>query len=254
MRTLALATIFLGIVLLWPTGVVADVPSEPLPSCSSNMTYSQFEIRGDELRRVKRYEDAIDCYEHALRKVPKSASLKNKIGIANLLRGKYNVAEQYFIDASKLDKKNSEILNNIGVIAYLNRNYGKAVKYYKKSLALDELSASVHSNLGTAWFAQKKLDRAVAEFTRAIELDPEVVLRSSQGGVGARIASPEERAKYMYMLAKLYAKRGDAERCLLCLRKAKEEGYKKIYQVYQDEEFAQLRQDPRLIEIVPPAQ
>lgn len=252
MRTLTLAAVFLFAMLSWPANVAAETPVEPAANCTSKMSSPQLEIRGDELRQEKRYEDSMQCYNAALRKGPQTTMLRNKLGIAYLLQGKYSDAESNFVQASKLDKKNSEALNNIGVVAYINKNYGKAVKFYKKALALNELNASTHSNLAAAWFAQKKLDRATAEYTRAIELDPEVVLRASQGGVGARISSPEERANYMYLLAKLYAKRGDTDRCLLCLRKAKDEGYRKMYDVYRDEEFAHLRQDSRLTEIVPP--
>jgi hypothetical protein len=51
------------------------------------------------------------------------------------------------------------------------------------------------------------------------------------------------------MLAKIYAKRGEADECMRSLKKAKEEGYRDLANVYKDSEFAQLRNDPRLAEI-----
>ncbi|MBZ5630543.1 MAG: tetratricopeptide repeat protein, partial [Acidobacteriia bacterium] len=113
-----------------------------------------------------------------------------------------------------------------------------------------EDSASVHSNLGTAWFARRKIDKAMAEYERAFELDPGVLLRSSGSGVAARILSPEDRAYYSYVLAKMYAKRGDVERCLECLRKAKGEDYSRIKDVNRDPEFAIVRTDPRFVELM----
>jgi hypothetical protein len=71
-------------------------------------------------------------------------------------------------------------------------------------------------------------------------------------GVAAQIASPEERAQYSYMLAKIYANRGDVDDCLQCLRKAKEDGYRNLANVYKDEEFAKLRDNPKLQDVVPP--
>jgi tetratricopeptide (TPR) repeat protein len=253
---------------LWIIGIIfilasaaalrADIPgaspSETQQSILpiSQMTVVQLEARGDILRAQKNYEQAIPYYDAALRKQPKNAVLYNKIGIAELQLGQLKSAEYHFNRAVKFDSKYAQALNNMGVIAYMQKNFGKAVKYYKKALALNEANASIHSNLGTAWFAQNKLDRAIAEYTRALELDPEVLLRSTQGGVSAKISSPEDRAKYSYVLAKLFARHGDIERCLECLRRAKEEGYHNLTDVYKDEEFATIRQDARLAELIPP--
>ena len=63
--------------------------------------------------------------------------------------------------------------------------------------------------------------------------------------MAAQLSSPEDRAYYQYLLAKMYAKKGDIERCLECLQKAKEGGYNRIKDVYKDEEFVTVRTDPR---------
>jgi tetratricopeptide (TPR) repeat protein len=178
--------------------------------------------------------------------------LVNKIGITELKRGNNRAAEAYFVKAVKLNNKNADALNNVGVIAFFDKNFGKSVKYYKRALAVEESNATYHSNLGTAWFSQKKFDRAMSEYARAMELDPEVFLKSNQGGSIARVSSIEDRAAYEYMLAKLYAGRGDWDRSFQWLAKAKEDGYGDMKNVYKDAEFAKVRQDPRLAQIVPP--
>jgi hypothetical protein len=48
----------------------------------------------------------------------------------------------------------------------------------------------------------------------------------------------------------MYAKRGDCERCVHCLRKAQEEGYPRLQDVKKDPEFATVREDPRIAELV----
>jgi tetratricopeptide (TPR) repeat protein len=130
----------------------------------------------------------------------------------------------------------------------MQKRFGPAAKLFKKAVALDETKPAFHVNLGATWFAQKKLERAIVEYARALELNPDA-LATSNSGVQAQIASPEERAKYAYMLAKIYAKRGEADECMRNLRKAKEEGYRDLANVYKDAEFAQLRNDPRMVEI-----
>ncbi len=251
MRKLMVTLLIVGVVGLVPCGAVAGDPQQGAVIMSS-MTVADLEARGDSARIRKEFRAAIDYYRAALKKDRNNAVLYNKVGISELLLQDYRAAQSDFDKSAKRDKNYAEPLNNMGVVAYSQKNYGRAVKYYKKALALNDTNASFHANLGTAWFAQKQLERAVREYTRALELDPEVLLRiTERGGVAAKIASPEERAQYMYLLAKLYAKRGDAEHSLECLKKAKEEGYK-VGDVYKDQEFASLWQDPRLTELVPP--
>jgi len=68
--------------------------------------------------------------------------------------------------------------------------------------------------------------------------------------VQAQLPSPQDRARYDYVLAKLYAQRGIADRSLHYLKKAMEDGYKDIANVYKDDEFTELRKDPRFAELM----
>lgn len=224
--------------------------ADQLKTNLDSMTVSQLEAAGDTARANKDYVEAIRCFETALRKDSKNARLYNKLGLANLKAGNNDAARFNFQKATKRDSKFADAINNLGAVEYMERHYGAAAKQFKKAVALDETKSTFHVNLGATWFAQKKLDRALAEYARALELNPDA-LATSNSGVQAQIASPEERARYAYMLAKIYAKRGEADECMRSLRKAKEEGYKELANVYKDAEFAQLRNDPRLAEIVP---
>ncbi|MGA1999694.1 MAG: tetratricopeptide repeat protein [Terriglobales bacterium] len=222
-------------------------PPEPPPA---EATTAQLAEKADVLRARKSYDQALVYYSAALRKDPNNSVLYNKRGIAELQLNNLAAAQKDFQRAVKKNQHYAEAYNNLGVVSYMQRNYKNAIQRYEKALRLREDSASVHSNLGTAWFAQRQIDKAMAEYARALELDPDVLLRSSTGGVAARILSPEDRAYYSYVLAKMYAKRGDVERCLECLRKAKEEGYGRIRDAYKDAEFVIVRADPRFVELM----
>ena len=231
-------------------GAALPEPQQATPALGS-MTVAELEKAGDASRAVKDYNQAIQYFEAALRKDRKNAVLYNKLGLAELKNGNPRAARAAFEKAAKYNRKYAEALNNIGAVDYTQNNINSAAKYFKKALALEETRATFHVNLGAAWFAQKKLDRAIAEYTRALELDPEVLVQNSKAGVTAQISSPEERARYSYMLAKIYARRGDLDRCLECLKKAKEDGYRDLKNVYKEEEFSRLWQDTRLSEVVP---
>jgi len=216
------------------------------------MSAAELERAGDQARAVKDYSLAIDYFQAALRKDRKNAVVYNKLGLSELRKDDMVSARLDFLKAVKLNSKYAEAVNNIGAVDYMRKNYNSAAKYFKKAVALDETHATYHVNLGAAWFSQKKMDRAIAEYMRAMELDPDALRRESRTGIAAQISSPEERAQYSYLLAKAYAKRGDVDGCVLCLKRAKEEGFRNLANVYRDEEFSRLRDNPKLQEVVPP--
>jgi tetratricopeptide (TPR) repeat protein len=232
-------------------------------------TAADLERQADQLRADKSYPDALDYYRAALKKAP-TAPLWNKIGITELQLNRYKDAEKSFERAIKLDPKFPEAYNNRGAVYYIVgaqqqvtaeragksvpgralSNYRKAIKEYMKAVELREATASYHSNLGTAYFALKDFPAAVREYARALELDPDVFERRSQVGVAAHMSSPEDRAHYSFVIARMYAASGNLDRALVYLRKAMEDGYKDIDAVYKDQEFATLRNDPRFTELM----
>jgi tetratricopeptide (TPR) repeat protein len=203
-------------------------------------------------RSQKNYDLAIEYFQAALKKDRKNAAIYNKLGLAQLKNNELKAARVSFDKATKCNSKYAEAINNVGAVEYMWKRYGTAAKYFKKAVALNETHATYHVNLGAAWFSQKKMDRAIAEYIRAMELDPDAFRQESKIGIAAQIATPEERAQYAYALAKAYARHGDVDSCLECLKKAKEQGYRNLANVYKDEEFSRMRDNPKLQEVVPP--
>jgi tetratricopeptide (TPR) repeat protein len=226
-----------------PPTVRAEAPS---PTASAD----ELENRGDELRAEKSYFDALDYYHAALAKKPNSPQVYNKAGIAELMTQHYRDAGKYFERAIHGDRAYADAYNNLGVIEYETKKYAKAIKRYRQAIELRSNSASFFSNLGAAYFAKKDFVEASIAYGEALQLDPNVFDHTSHSGISAQLSSPEDRAHYDYVLAKLYAKIGSAERSLEYLRKALEEGYKNVNDVYKDPEFAMLRKDTRFTELM----
>jgi tetratricopeptide (TPR) repeat protein len=208
-------------------------------------TVEALEQRGDELRAGKFYLDAIDFYRAALKKDPNNARIYNKVGIAQLQMHRFDEAKQDFERSIKKDHAFGNAYNNLGVIYYHDKKYSKAIGLYEKAIKLTPDSASFYSNLVTAYFAKKHYEDAMKAYSQAVQIDPEVFDHVSRNGVAGHIASPDDRARWDYVLAKLWAKAGDNDRCLEALRKAMEDGYKGIDEVYKDQEFVGMRKDPR---------
>ena len=213
-------------------------------------TAADLEMRADQLRAQKLYLDALDYYRAALAKTKDTAGLLNKIGITELMMQRYSEARKSFEHSIKADRKFADAYNNLAVVYYEQKKYSAAIKHYHKAIAIDGDSAAFYSNLGAALFSKKQFDPAVVAYQHAMQLDPDVFEHSSRAGVQAQLPSPEDRARYDFTVAKLYAKMGFSDRSLEYLRKAMEEGYKDFNDVYKDAEFAQVRKDKRFAALV----
>lgn len=208
------------------------------------------EDQGDSLHASKLYLDALDYYATALKKSPNNAPVLNKVCRTQLMMQRWKEAQKSCEHAVRADHKFATAYSNLGVAYYCERKYGTAVRNYQKAIALDATTASFFSNLGAAYFAERKFDPAVAAYEHAMELDPEVFERSSRSGITAQLPSPQDRARYDYTVARLYAKMNLPDKSLEYLKKAREEGYKDLSNVYKDAEFTALRKDPRFTELM----
>ena len=216
---------------------VSDIVNPPLTS----------ERRGDIFMARKMYREAIELYLEAPQD---SAVVWNKMGIAYHQMMQLNAAMKRYQRSIHLDPKYPEAINNLGTIFYAEKRYGKATQYYKRALKLAPESASIYSNLGTAYFARRKYKEAAETYDVAVKLDPEIFEHHSTYGVLLQESSVVERAKFHFYLAKTYAKAGQNERALQCIRKALEEGFSERKRLLEDPEFTVLRNLPEFKELL----
>lgn len=235
------------------TMAAQTVPCDQSPNATlQSMSVAQLESAGDNCRTEKNYEQAIKYFDEAIHKEKKNAKLYNKRGLAELSTGAYAAAKADFLKATRYNRKYPEAWNDLGVVSYVSKDYVAAIRYFQKALALDDLRPNFHVNLGIAYFAQDERDLAMQQYTRALELDPDALMRSTNGGMSALIADRNQRAQQDFMMARVYARLGQVDRCLACLEKAKENGYSGMDDVYKDYDFLKVRKDARLATIVPP--
>jgi tetratricopeptide (TPR) repeat protein len=208
-------------------------PMSQVQPPSKDASAADLEKQGDELRAQKAYLDALDYFQAAMAKSPDNAPVLNKMGIVQLMLQRYHEAQKTFELALKKDRKFAEAYNNLGVVEYERPD-----------------SASFYSNLGAAYFARKDFEHASEAYTQAVRLDPMIFEHTSHVGIAAQMSSPEDRAHYDYVLAKLYAKMGDSDHSLKYLRQALENGYTGVNDALTDPEFAELRKDTRFTDLM----
>jgi len=208
------------------------------------------ETRGDIYMARKMYREAIDTFREGS---PKDPVLFNKIGIAYHQMMQLDNARKSYEQALKLKPNYVEVLNNLGTVYYARKSFRRAISWYNKALKVapqDSKSASIYMNLGTAYFARKQYEKATETYQTAMKIDPDVFERHGNVGVILEERSVQERAKYHFYLAKLYAKGGRNDLAMQYLRKCLEEGFKEKSKLQDEGDFAALRETPEFKELL----
>ncbi len=208
------------------------------------MSATQLDEAGDRLRAAKDYLSALDCYREAVRKHA-TAEYYNKIAISELMLRRPAEAAKAAKKALHQNRQMAEAWNNLAVTYYMRGKLDDAIRTYQRAIALLPDFASFHNNLAAAYMDSKQFDRGVAEYRKAVQLDPAFYETSSPNGISARMGSPQDRARFMFVMARLFAENGDLDRTLHFLRGAIENGYPRIKDVYHDKEFAAVLNDER---------
>jgi tetratricopeptide (TPR) repeat protein len=240
-----------------------ETPSTPLNAQSPTQAESgpvivvrpelSDEKMGDLYMARKEYREAANLYKRLSDQEPRNPVYLNKLGIALHQQTALSTALKYYERAAKVDPLYADARNNIGTIWYQRKKYGKAIKAYQKAIAVRGDMAVLHSNLGYAYFADKKYEEAIASFRQALSIDPQLFEHgASKTGSLLQDRSVSDRGRFYFLLAKSYAQAGNVDRCLLYLRKAKEEGYKSLSEVQTDPAFSAVLKLPAIEEILAP--
>lgn len=211
------------------------------------------EEKADLFMARKEYRQAELAYKNLVDGHPGNAVYLNKLGIALHQQADLQHALKYYQKAVKTDPQYADAQNNIGTIWYQRRKYGRAIRAYQKAIKIRDGMPILYSNLGYAYFGDKKYQEAIAAFRTTLSLDPEFFEHNtSRTGSLLQDRSVSDRGRFYFMLAKSFAEAGNLERCILYLRKAKDEGYKALADVKKDPAFSAVLKDPAVQNLLAP--
>ena len=201
----------------------------------------------------KQYREASEEYKRLTDQNPKNAVYLNKLGISLHQQSALALALKYYQRAVKADPQYADAENNIGTIWYQRKRYGKAIRAYQKAIKMRDDMPVLYSNLGYAYFSDGKYEEAISAFRVALAKDPQFFERgATRTGSILQDRSVSDRGRFYFLLAKSFAQSGNLERCVLYLRKAKDEGYASMLDVKKDPAFAAVLKDPVVIEMLAP--
>lgn len=225
-------------------------PQEPVTVVRPELTDEQL---ADLYMVRKQYHEAAVIYKHLVDKDPRNAVYLNKLGIAMHQQSALAQALKYYEKAVKADPNYADAENNVGTIWYQRKKYGKAIKAYQRAIEVKSDMAVLYSNLGYAYFGDQKYQESIAAFRQALSLDPVLFERGgSRNGSVLQDRSVGDRGRFYFLLAKSFAQTGDVDRCILYLRKAKDEGYKDFDEVKKDPSFAAILKNPAIQQVLAP--
>ncbi len=251
---------FLFCSLLSPAFAQTTPDTPPPPSSSTTGTAAQAAPLSDEdLAKLylirKEYAAAEVVFRKLTRQQPKNAVYWNELGISLHNQSELDPAMKCYEKSAKLDSHYADPVNNMGTVWYERKKYPKAIRAYKRAIGIKDDFAAFYLNLGYAYFADKKYEESIASFHKVLQLDPHAFDQSSSrtGTVIQDRSLGADRGLFYFLLAKSFAQAGNVERCVIYLRKARDEGYKNMDAAKSDPAFAGVLKDPAIQEILEPA-
>jgi tetratricopeptide (TPR) repeat protein len=252
---LAVPLVFLGVVLIvFPSCAQTNIspPSQP-PAVKTDEPQK---LPDEDMGRLylirKDYRQAQELFHRLTLEHPNNAVYWNELGIALHNQMDLAGALKCYEKSAKLDKHYPDPVNNMGTVYYERKKYAKAIRSYKRALNIRSDFAPFYLNLGYAYFGEKQYDDSIVAFRKALEYDPEAFdpSKSRSGTVIQDRSIATDRAQFYFLLAKSFAEAGNAARCAIYLKKARDEGYLQMSAVSSDPSFAKVIDDPAVQDIL----
>ena len=127
---------------------------------------------GYDFGELKRYEDAIVAYDHAIRLDPNYAIAYHNKGLDLYNLKRYEEAIAAYDQALRLDPNYAVAYNNKGLALYSLKRYGDAVVVYDQALRLDPNYEDAYINKGNALGDLKRYEEAILAYDQVIRLNP----------------------------------------------------------------------------------
>jgi tetratricopeptide (TPR) repeat protein len=128
--------------------------------------------RGGRLHGMGRHEEAIVCYDKALRLHPRFASAWAGKGLANNALGRYLDAIGCYDEALRLDPRSSAVWYNKGNTLCAVSRFEGALNAFNEALILDPSDARAWHNKGVCLASLGRHDEAISCYDKALEIDP----------------------------------------------------------------------------------
>jgi tetratricopeptide (TPR) repeat protein len=152
---------------------------------------------GNNLLDLGRYEDAIKCYDKALKIDPNEKDVLCNKGLSLQGLRKYDEAIVQFDEALKVDPKYVEALNAKGVCLSAQGMNEEAIVQFDEALKVDPKYVEALNAKGVCLSAQGMNEEAIVQFDEALKVDPYSPYVLNNKGVSLfKLRRDDEALKY----------------------------------------------------------
>ena len=132
---------------------------------------------GEILREIKRYEDAMDVYNHALKEIPDNTELLYARAMIAERLDRLDILENDLLAVLEREPDHVNALNSLGyTLADRTNRYDEALNYVKRALELSPDSFYILDSMGWVQYRLGNIEEALKYLRRALDLnyDPEI--------------------------------------------------------------------------------
>jgi tetratricopeptide (TPR) repeat protein len=180
---------------------------------------------------------------------PRSIRANNLMGLTYFKEKNYDLAETYFLKTIKADPQYATGYLNLGAIYAMKESYPKARGYYEKAIAISPDLAAGYYSLATICFQLNDKEQGLDYLKKGLELDPNYLEEHSSSLSGLPMKG-SALADLYFNFARVYASRGEVERTVEYLKKARQNGFRNWKLIEEAPEFSAVRDNPQIQEFL----
>lgn len=152
--------------------IVAAIIAPPVSGAATEAVSNPDLITANRLAAQRKYTDAIESYQRALVKQPKSALCHHYYGRTLALAGRFVEALNEYKKALELNGQDGEVYNDIGVALSINGFVPEGAKFIKRAVDLKPRLIGASNNLGAVLTKLGDYQQAVEFFNKSLQLQP----------------------------------------------------------------------------------
>ncbi|HWF18981.1 MAG TPA: tetratricopeptide repeat protein [Verrucomicrobiae bacterium] len=135
-------------------------------------SFATFHLMGLNLASRGNYQDAVECYNHAL-SFKDDPTIRYNLGNALAAQGKYAEAEAQYTQAIRADPDSADLHNNLGAMLARRGLLDEAMRHFQAALRLQPNYPEAQDQLAALFQKQGRLDLARIHYAEAIRLKPD---------------------------------------------------------------------------------